>query len=299
MKKIAIEDISINDRRYAVSYPPVDPSLVPSIEKVGIVEPVIVSGKPPYLVVTGFRRLDAALSLHWTEVPCIVEDMDEQTALLCAIHGNLQRGLNIVEKAHAIERMLYFGFSMDQVFETMSFLGLQPHEKPLATLLALANCEDTLKSFVVDHKVSLRSIDHLLTFDPSQRAALISILSRLRLTESYLREILQLLALLKVKTGIIPFESLSLHEGTEDLRRHLKDLVNPKLTQLREEFAAHRSACSLPPGMDIRVDPFFEKEYIDISIRIRTPEDLKRAIQKLEELQDDSHVRSMLGLTKS
>ncbi len=299
MNKIALKDISIHDRRYATSYPLADAQVVSSISRVGIIEPVIVTGAPPYIIVTGFRRLDAALSLHWTEIPCLVEEMSEQTALLCAIHDNIRRGLNIVEKGHALERMLHFGFSMDEVFEVMTLLGLQPHEKPLATLIALANSEEALKVFILDHKVSLRGIDQLLRFNVSERGLLISLLSRFHLTESHLREILQILALLKIRHGAIPFESLPTDDGTEELRRHLKELVNPKLTDLKDEFAALKRACALPPAVDIKVDPFFEKEYIDISIRIRTPEDLKRAIQKLEELLDASHIRSMLGLTKS
>jgi hypothetical protein len=299
MNKIAIRDIGINDRRYSISYPPVDMQLISSVSKVGIIQPLIVTGPVPHLIVTGFRRIDAALHLHWTEVPCLIEEMSEQAALLRAIHDNLRRGLSVVEKAQALERMFHFGFSMEEVFETMGLFGLQPHEKPLATLIALANTEDPLKGFIADHQLSFRNIEHILRFDPPERTAIIGILSGLHVTESYLREILQLLSLLRLKTGSLPFESLSTADGVEELRGCLRSLVNPKLAALRKELEALKGECALPPGIDIKVDPFFEKEYIDISIRIRTPENLKRAIQKLDELSDGSQVRSMLGLTKS
>jgi predicted DNA-binding protein YlxM (UPF0122 family) len=98
------------------------------------------------------------LRANWKlkEIPYTTVDITEREALLFAIHDNIKRGLNLVEKAHAIERMIHTVFSSKEISDTLDALGMNPHEKIVKILFALASSEDSLKRFTVTHNLSLK-----------------------------------------------------------------------------------------------------------------------------------------------
>jgi ParB-like chromosome segregation protein Spo0J len=298
MEQISIDKINVNDRTFCISYPLCDDALLASIRKVGIVQPVVLLDTTPFVILTGFRRIEAAISLKLGEVPFVLTHVNEKDGLLHGIHDNLKRGLNLVEKAYALERMLQSGFSTDEVFETMALLSLPAREKTMKTLLALAYGEDRLKEFIVGRSLSMGNAEQLLRFEPWERAAILEIFSSMRVTESHVREILNLLSLTKIKKGQIDLESMRDFSSPEGLKIRLKRGTHPILTSLEEKLQQIRQQCGLPPGIDIKVDPFFEKEYIDISIRARNVQELEEGMEKIDRIVRLGYIRSILELTK-
>ena len=297
MNKVPIDHINVCDRRFCITYPLDDAALYTSVQKIGIIQPVMLLNTSPFIVVTGFKRLAIVQHLGLKEIPYIPVDISEREALLYAIHDNIQRGLNLVEKAHALERMLHIGFTSAEVYDTMKIIGLQPHEKILKTLIALASAEDSLKHFMVTHNLSMKIVDYLMRFDVNERSSIIGLLSSFHITESTIREILEILNLLKIKQDKLPFERLNPASGQE-LMKQLKEMAYPILTALHGELQGIRQASALPPNIDIKVDPFFEKEYIDIGIRAKNKDDVYQAIEKLRRLVDDGIIGSIFDLTK-
>jgi ParB/RepB/Spo0J family partition protein len=297
MNKVPIDHINVCDRRFCITYPLDDATLYTSVQKIGIIQPVMLLNTSPFIVVTGFKRLAIVQKLGLKEIPYIPVDISEREALLFAIHDNIQRGLNLIEKAHAIERMLHIGFTSAEVHDAMKIIGLQPHEKILKTLIALASAEDSLKHFIVTHNLSMKIVDYLMRFDVNERSSIIGLLSSFHITESTIREILEILNLLKIKQDKLPFERLN-PAGGQELMKQLKEMAYPILTALHRELQGIRQASALPPNIDIKVDPFFEKEYINIGIRAKNKDDVYQAIEKLRRLVDDGIIGSIFDLTK-
>jgi hypothetical protein len=297
MKKVPTDLINYHDRRFSVTFPLDDDVLRSSIEKVGIIQPILLFNTTPYIIITGFKRLAAAQRLGLNEVPCIPVDMTEQKAFLLAIHDNIHRGLNLVEKAHAVERMLHLGFTSAEINEMMVALGFQPHEKVMKTLIALANAEGTLKHFMVSRNLPMKIADSFMRFEAHERSSIVNLLSSVHVTESTTREILEILNLLKVKQGNLSLGSLH-PESVHELIKQLKEVAYPILTSLQEKLRSIRHTSALPPNIDIKVDPFFEKEYIDIGIRAKNKDDVCQALEKLQSLVDDGTLGSIFDLTK-
>lgn len=298
MKKIPLDHISIHDRRFCITYPLDDAALLASIEMLGVIQPILLLDVSPYLVVTGFKRLAISQQLGLKEIPCIPIDISEREALLFAIHDNLRRGLNLIEKAHAVERMLHFGFDSKEIDITMIALGLQPHEKIIKNLIAIASAEDSFKNFMVTHSLSMKIADYLMRFEVDERTLIIDLLlSSSHVTESTIRGILELLNLLKIKQDKLHFERLN-PAGGQELIKQLKEMAYPILTSLHKQLQDLRQASALPPNIDIKVDPFFEKEYIDIGIRAKNRKDICQALEKLRRLTDDGILGRIFDLTK-
>lgn len=83
--------------------------LASSIRQHGIVQPVVVRtvGQSQYEIIAGERRWRAAQLAGFTEIPVIVRDVDDRTALEIAIVENVQRSdLNPLEEALGYEQLM-------------------------------------------------------------------------------------------------------------------------------------------------------------------------------------------------
>ncbi len=298
MTDLPLTRIDLKDRRFSLSYPLSDENLQWSIAAVGIVQPILLLDRTPYIPIAGWRRLRCAKKLGLKKVPALIVDIDEKTALLRAIHDNLARGFNIIEKAATLDAMDRFGFSRDEIFGLMAHLGLNPHEKVLSILLGMASLDALAKDFIFRKNLSLRNVESLLRFEEKERRRILAALTGLHLTESTLREVLEMLQLIRIRKGKLTGRDIPVMESPDMLRTHLKLKTQPILTSLAKKLKAIRNAMTLPPGLDIRVDPFFEKEYIDIILKIGNEDDVDAALGKISELVAAGHVRRILELTK-
>jgi ParB-like chromosome segregation protein Spo0J len=298
MKTINIDKIDVNDKRFCISHPLRDEVLLESIGKVGLLEPVMLLDATPYVIVAGFKRILAAAELGLTEVLALTVNIDEKRALLHSIHSNLGRGLNIVEKAHSLERMSNLGLPATEIYETMGLLGLSPHQKVLDRLIVLARGDAVLKDFLLAKALSMKNVESLLRFDPEERARIIDTLASFRTTDSFVREILELLGLIKARRGNIDFSLMKDAPDPQELKKSLRKLTNPILSSLEISLKQAMARCSLPPNLDIKVDPFFEKGYIDILIRAKSDEEVREALKKLGLVLDEGCIGSILELTK-
>jgi len=94
-----------------------------SIKAQGIMQPIVVrattSGK--HEIIAGERRFRAAQLAGLAEVPVIVKDVDDRTALTLALIENLQRqDLNAIEEAHGLQRLIAeFSFTHEQAADAV------------------------------------------------------------------------------------------------------------------------------------------------------------------------------------
>jgi ParB family transcriptional regulator, chromosome partitioning protein len=97
--------------------------LAASIKAQGIMQPIVVrktaSGKSE--IIAGERRFRAAQLAGLTEVPVIVKEVDDKTALTLALIENLQRqDLNAIEEAIGLQRLISeFKFTHEQAADAV------------------------------------------------------------------------------------------------------------------------------------------------------------------------------------
>ncbi|MBP1748932.1 MAG: ParB-like nuclease domain [Deltaproteobacteria bacterium] len=298
MTQVPLSRIDLKDGRFSLSYGRDNANLRSSIDAVGIIEPVILLDQKSYIPVAGLRRLHCARALRIRSVPAIIVAISEQEALLKAIHTNIERGYNIIEKASVLYKMHRLGFPRPDILALMRYLDLNPHEKILEIFIAIAGLEIVYKQFIFTHNVSLRNIESFLRFDMPERRRIVRSLAGFHLTESTLREIFEMLHILRIRKGKLTGRDIPVLPNAESLRAYLKERTHPILTSLTRKLKAIRDTMPMPRGIDIRVDPFFEKEYIDLVLRIKDYDDLRTALAKISGLADAGYLRSILELTK-
>ncbi|MEO0998700.1 MAG: ParB/RepB/Spo0J family partition protein, partial [Pseudomonadota bacterium] len=88
--------------------------LAESIRAQGLIQPIVVrrltvatAGEPGHEIVAGERRWRAAQMAGLAEVPVVVRDVDDETAMAMALIENIQReDLNPLEEATALQRLV-------------------------------------------------------------------------------------------------------------------------------------------------------------------------------------------------
>jgi len=97
--------------------------LVASISKYGILEPLLVrkAENGRYQLISGERRMAAAMELGLEEVPCIEIQVGDEGALEIALIENLQReDLNAFEEAEGFRTLIEkYGYSQEKVGEAV------------------------------------------------------------------------------------------------------------------------------------------------------------------------------------
>lgn len=297
MQTIDIDEIDADDRRFCISYPLGDDFLLSSIARSGILMPVALLNAEHPVIVTGFKRVAAAKQLGRSRVPCVFLDLDEKQALLAAVMDNAQRPLNTVERVNCIERMNALAFPLSEIFEVARLIGLPARQKTLETASATQGMDDGFKAFIVRHGLPVTAIEQLLWFDAADRDRLLQIIAPLDVTVSSFREIMQLVMILKVKSGKIDLDRFGEAKNMAELKQRLKQMTHPLLTQMDGALANLLKSCALPPTIGIKVDPFFEREWIDISIKARSTAETGYALKKLQHLLDEGTFGRLFELT--
>ena len=109
-RRIPIEFVARNPRNPRRSFDEAElQDLASSIRQHGIVQPVVVRtiADERYEIIAGERRWRAAQLAGFTDIPVIVRDVDDRTALEIAIVENVQRSdLNPLEEALGYDQLI-------------------------------------------------------------------------------------------------------------------------------------------------------------------------------------------------
>ena len=105
--------------------------LAKSIEKDGLIEPVVVRKKDNgYELVVGERRFEAVKRLGWEEIPAVVKDFADIQMVEIALVENLQRDdLNAIEEAEGVLNLLRHRMGLKDSGEVRNLLYQMNNEK--------------------------------------------------------------------------------------------------------------------------------------------------------------------------
>ena len=160
--------------------------LAESIKAQGIIQPILVRmvSSDQYEIVAGERRWQAAKMANLKEVPVVIKDISDSTALAMALIENIQReDLNVIEEARGIKRLIdefkitheeaaeAVGKSRTAVSNILRLLNLCEHaQNALETkkiemgharaILSLSSIDQTLMcQKIVNQKLSVREVE--------------------------------------------------------------------------------------------------------------------------------------------
>jgi len=145
--------------------------LADSIKTQGIIQPIVVRkiSLEKYEIVAGERRWRAAQLAGLQQVPVVVKEIDDRTAMAIALIENIQReDLNPLEEAEALKRLLdEFDMTHQQVADAVG-----KSRATVTNLLRLIDLHPDVKKLLINRQLEMGHARALLSLDgPKQLAA--------------------------------------------------------------------------------------------------------------------------------
>jgi len=133
--------------------------LADSIVAQGVIQPIVVrpvpesaSGSQRYEIIAGERRWRACQQAGLAEIPVVIREVDEPTALAIGLIENIQRAdLNPLEESGALDRLISeFGLTHQQVAEAVG-----KSRTMVTNLLRLQELNQDVKDYVVQSRLEM------------------------------------------------------------------------------------------------------------------------------------------------
>ena len=137
--------------------------LAVSIREKGIIQPLVVRKKSDhYELIAGERRWRAAQKAGLRDVPVVIQDVSEDTALEMALIENIQReDLNAVEEAEAYRELQdKFGLSQEELAKRVG-----KDRSTIANSLRLLKLPAEIKRDIVEERLAMGHARALLALD--------------------------------------------------------------------------------------------------------------------------------------
>ncbi len=148
--------------------------LANSIKVQGVVQPIVVrpigateGGTPRYEIVAGERRWRAAQLAGLAEIPAVVRDVPDESAIALALIENIQReNLNPLEEARALDRLIReFDLTHAEAAEAVG-----RSRASVSNLLRLQELSDKVKPLLEDRQLEMGHARALLAItNPTQQ----------------------------------------------------------------------------------------------------------------------------------
>ena len=148
-------------------------TLAVSIAKSGVLQPLLVrpiEGGARYEIIAGERRWRAAQKAKLHQLPVIVQNINDVTALEIGIIENVQRAdLNPIEEAEGYQRLIEeFAYTQAELAETIG-----KSRSHIANLLRLTSAPDAVRRALVEGKISMGHARALLSVKADRVSALV------------------------------------------------------------------------------------------------------------------------------
>ena len=131
--------------------------------------------------------------------------------------------------------------------------------------------------------------------------------SKLKLGENKLKEVLTFLREVSLRDGLTVRDlvqreievvtsdiTLSRVQKTHRVRRRLREMRYPQLTELEKAFRGKRKGLGLRPGISLHPPPYFEGETFKLEFGFKDVGEFKAIVSKLMEATERRELREMI-----
>jgi len=314
IRQIPVGEIEFDDTRFLMTFiPQLDP-LVQSIKMVGLLEPLLVRERSDgmYQIVCGFKRVEALNCLSIAQTEAIVYGQDELTeldALLVTVGHNIVRPLNVIEKARALEKLLSLGMAEKEVIDKyLPLFGLQPNKRVLKRVVGLLRLERGLQEYVVRKELSLAAAVLLLDIDREGQEALVSFFNEFKPGENRVKEIVTSLREISLRDNISIGSLLATEEigriradkelptpqRLESLRKCLKMIRYPRLSEMEKRFTSVKRSLCFPAQIAFHPPSFFEGDQFMMELKFRDFRELQQLVTRVSQMVEKEVERDPL-----
>ena len=311
VKKISPDEIDLQDHRFRFSYYFDLSNLLFSIEKIGLVNPLVVVKREgaQFVLLSGWKRISVCLERSLRHFPVFVlDEKDDFRAFLFSLYENLAvRRFSLLEKAEILR--LLSGFVKDENQIARVYLPLLEIPSSLSYLdayLKIARLSPIWKEMIFKKKMPFSCVEFLLEFTPYEQEQLFPLLEPLNVNKQ--KQILEDLCDLshqiqddprKILTGpeiqtLLSDKNLSPLQKAEHVRSLVKKKRYPLLSAWEETFKASLKKARLSSEVTFDSSSFFEDGEFSVTFDLKSRDSFQKKIDKLQKLFSDEDLFRLL-----
>ncbi|MGD8268215.1 MAG: ParB N-terminal domain-containing protein [Desulfobacterales bacterium] len=287
-------------------------SLRESIANLGVLVPPAVWLQPPsgFKIVSGFRRIQTCqrLGIQRIALRLIPEDTQPLTCVRMAVAENTtQRPLNLIETARAVRLVQDNIPDLNDLAAELTGLGLPSSRAILDKLERLQRLNADLQAAIVDGVVCLAVALETGLMPPSDQKAIWKLFTALPMSVSKQKEVLTLARDIAGRDhqtvndvfqsdaiqAIMRSDEYDQNQKTASIRRHLRMVRYPKLSEAVSQYQTALASLKLDPHMRIDPPPGFEGDIFTLSLRFKRRRDLERAYRNLGAALENPAIESL------
>ncbi len=314
-KEILTENLLTDETGpFSMSFAPDLSNLKLSMEKVGLIDPPLISpakeqGK--FWVVCGLRRALAAKELGWNLLRCrIAREFSPLEGLMFNLYENVAtRTFNPVEKAmvlHRLEPLLEW----EQIsHEIMPVLGLPSHRPTFELYLRLeTQLDGNLKVMLARGEMAVATAKMALDLAPEDSRVVGEVFSKIRFNINQQSQFIDLMDDISHQKKLSFSEILTMEETkavmenpritsarrAEALLSVLKGLRNPRAERAWNAMKRKTASLELPKKVRIQVPSYFEGTEYKIEISFKDGNELYSKLKNLIKIEALRKIKSPL-----
>jgi ParB/RepB/Spo0J family partition protein len=308
-----VADIDVRDRTYAIApaWFPLGP-LAEVVARYGVFSPICIeiTETSSYRVLSGFRRLQAAIAVGLGSVPAVVYQGEGVQLFRQALAEEAStRPLHLLEKAFAAWKLINeFRITQPEVTrEFLPLLGVKANHFELRRLLEIADMPSSLQKRMLMEGLQPEVALSVARWEASEQAAFLTLFDETKPGFNHQKELWCLLDELRARDGQpidlliqkVREEAGSPSGSSAQLQGILAGLRAarfPRLSEQNTRYRELRAGLRLPPGVQFQIPPFFEGCRIDLTFSFASPAELKETADRLAAVAEKPELEEILGL---
>jgi ParB family transcriptional regulator, chromosome partitioning protein len=311
-KIVKLSEVDASDHSFRITTQETVDDLMDSIGHVGVLNlPLLLEKKPRYIILSGFRRIEACRRLDRFDVNARILDSDTKK-LECARYAitdnAFQRPLNLIEKSRSI-RMLSNCFSDHRrLSKEMSILGVPCHESMIIKIKDICSFSKPLQNSILSESISLAVALELHKMSKDVEDGFVELFSVLKLGVNKQREILTLIKEISLREDIpmaeileglhlkriLNDEDLDKNQKIRKIRSHLKQRRFPAITRAERWFEEHRQNLKLGSGIKLIPPDNFESPTYFLNFSFKDLKELKHLKKIFDSLIKNPSLKKIL-----
>ncbi len=311
-KIVKLSEVDASDHSFRITTQETVDDLMDSIGHVGVLNlPLLLEKKPRYIILSGFRRIEACRRLDRFDVNARILDSDTKK-LECARYAitdnAFQRPLNLIEKSRSI-RMLSTCFSDHRrLSKEMSILGVPCHESMIIKIKDICSFSKPLQNSILSESISLPVALELHKMSKDVEDGFVELFSVLKLGVNKQREILTLIKEISLREDIpmaeileglhlkriLNDENLDKNQKIRKIRSHLKQRRFPAITCAERWFEEHRQNLKLGSGIKLIPPDNFESPTYFLNFSFKDLKELKHLKKIFDSLIKNPSLKKIL-----
>lgn len=312
--ELALNTLLTEDTTFQWESDQPSPELVQSLRRFGQLTPILVhQDNGHFRVLDGFKRLQALQQLHTnpiTSVALVNEDSTHQDLLRLRFETlDGARPRSGLEQLNLLQVLHQGGIEEEElVREFLPRLNLPASRKLLQDALALHRCLPRPAM----QGMSLDDLSLILRFDPAELPSLESWCAALQVTGNKWKTLIQqVIELRRIRQctlqelsqdqqieAILNNQNLQPPIRYKKLREVVERLRNPEIHRLKDQTNLALSQLNLPKGLELNIDPNFEKDSVTLKLEVQAIDDLTTLAAQLTQWRDDDVFQPLLNAVR-